>query len=82
MFSAPLLTPFVIEADPTRRAAVLGSGAALLGCSIGPLLASLVVSDNDVRGCALLGAGTMAAAMAIVLAVHLTRRAVILTRAA
>lgn len=82
MFSAPLLTPFAIEADPTRRAAVLGSGAALLGCSAGPLLASLVVSDGDVRGCAMLGAGAMAVAIAIVLAVHLTRRAVILTRAA
>ena len=81
MFAAPLMTPFVIEADPTRRAAVLGSGAALLGCSTGPLLASLVVSDSDVRGCALLGCGVMAAAIAIVLAVHLTRRNVILTPA-
>lgn len=82
MFSAPLLTPFVIEADPTRRAAVLGSGAALLGCSTGPLLASLTVSESDVRGCAMLGVGAMTAAIAIVLAVHLTRRAIILTRAA
>lgn len=74
MFSAPLLTPLVIEADPTRRAAVLGSGAALLGCSAGPLLASLAVSDADVRGCALLGSGLMAAAIMIVLAVHSAHR--------
>lgn len=82
MFAAPLLTPFAIEADPTRRAASLGSGAALLGCSIGPLLASLVVSDSDVRGCATLGCGLMAVAAAIVAAVHLTRRNLVLTSAA
>ena len=82
MFAAPLLTPLAIAADPTRRAAVLGSGAALLGCSTGPLLASLVVSDSDVRGAALLGVGVMAAAIAIVLAVHATRRRVMLTPAA
>lgn len=74
MFSAPLLTPLVIEADPTRAAAVLGSGAALLGCSTGPLLASLVVSDADVRGCAQMGAVLMAAAALIVVSVHLTHR--------
>ncbi|WEK44072.1 MAG: hypothetical protein P0Y64_04360 [Candidatus Sphingomonas colombiensis] len=81
MFAAPLLTPLAIEADPTRRAAVFGSGAALLGCSAGPFFASLAVSDADVRGCAMLGAGLMAAAIAIVLAVHLTRRPVVLTPA-
>jgi len=82
MFSSPLMTPLAIEADPTRRAAVLGSGAALLGCSAGPLLASLAVSDADVRGCAMLGCGLMAAAIAIVAAVHLTRRNIVLTRSA
>lgn len=81
MFAAPLLTPFTIEADPTRRAAALGSGAALLGCSAGPLWASLLVTDGDVRGCAMLGCGLMAAAIAIVLAVHLTCRHAALTPA-
>ncbi|MFT3978788.1 MAG: hypothetical protein QM688_17030, partial [Sphingomonas bacterium] len=74
IFAAPLLTPLAIEADPTRRAAALGSGASLLGCSAGPLLASMVVSDADVRGCAMLGFGLMAAAILIVAAVHVTRR--------
>lgn len=74
MFSAPMLTPLAIEADPTRRAAVLGSGAALLGCSTGPLVASFVVTDGDVRGSALLGCGMMALAIATVVSLHLTRR--------
>lgn len=81
IFSSPLLTPLVIEADPTRRAAAMGSGAALLGCSSGPFLASLTVSDLDVRGSAVLGCGLMAVAMVIVVAIHLTRRRVVLTPA-
>lgn len=81
IFSSPLLTPLVIEADPTRRAAAMGSGAALLGCSSGPFLASLTVSDTDVRGCAILACGLMTMAIAIVVAIHLTRRRVVLTPA-
>lgn len=73
MFSSPMLTPLMIEADPTRRAAVYGSGAALLGCSTGPLVASLVVTDSDVRGSALLGCVAMIVAIAIVVGLHLTR---------
>lgn len=73
LFAAPYLTPLAIEADPSRRAAVLGSGAALLGCSAGPFLASLVVSDADVRGCLALGAGLAALAMALVGWLHLSR---------
>lgn len=73
MFASPLFTPFAIEADPSRRAASFGSGAALLGCSAGPLLASLLVTDTDVRSSAALGCGLMTAAMLLVVAVHLTR---------
>ena len=73
LFAAPFLTPLAIEADPTRRAAVLGSGAALLGCSAGPFLASLVVSDTDVRGALALGAILAAVALAIIGWLHLSR---------
>ena len=75
MLGSPFLTPLAIEADPTRRAAVLGSGAALLGCSSGPLLASLTVSEADLRGALATGAGLMLVAMAIVVGLHVTRSA-------
>jgi hypothetical protein len=74
IFASPYLTPLAIEADPSRRAAMLGPGAALLGCSAGPFLASLVVSDTDVRGCLALGAALAALSMAIVAGLHLTRQ--------
>ena len=74
IFASPYLTPLAIEADPSRRAAMLGPGAALLGCSAGPFLASLVVSNSDVRGCLALGAGVAAVSMAIIAGLHLTRQ--------
>lgn len=73
MFAAPLLVPLAIEADPTRRSASLSSGAALLGCSAGPLLTSMIVTARNVRGAAIAGCVLMAAAIAIVVLVHSTR---------
>jgi hypothetical protein len=73
MFASPFLTPLAIEADTTRRAAMLGPGAALLGCSAGPFLASLMVSDSDVRGSLVLGAVVAALCMATIAGLHLTR---------
>jgi len=73
MFASPWLTPMAIEADPSRNAALLGPGAALLGCSAGPFLASLVVTDSDVRACLALGAGLAAVALVIVCGLHFTR---------
>jgi hypothetical protein len=80
IFASPYLTPLAIEADPSRRAAMLGPGAALLGCSAGPFLASLAVSDTDVRGCLVLGAGLAALSMAIIAGLHLTRQTVVISR--
>ncbi len=73
LFASPYLTPLAIEADPSRRAALLGPGANLLGCGAGPLLASLVVSGADVRPAVWLGAGLALATLAIVAFLHLTR---------
>ncbi len=72
IFSAPYLTPVAIEADPSRRAAMFGPGASLLGCSAGPFLASLVVSDTDVRGGLVMAMVLAALTMAIIAALHLT----------
>ena len=65
LFMLPFLVPMVIEADPTRKAAMLLSGAQLLGGSLGPLIASLVVSDADSRGAVAFGAAALVLAVAI-----------------
>jgi hypothetical protein len=71
LFVLPFLVPMVIEADPSRRAALLLSGAQLLGGGLGPLMASLVVTEADARGAVVFGAASLAAAMAIVAALRL-----------
>jgi hypothetical protein len=72
MFSLPFFVPMVIAADPTRRAALLVGGAELAGGSLGPLFASVVVTDADVRGS--LGFGALALAVTVAIAVVLHRR--------
>jgi DHA1 family inner membrane transport protein len=57
LFVLPFQVPLVIAADPSRRAAVLIAGAQLIGSSLGPLAASGLVSDSDVRPVLWLGAG-------------------------
>jgi hypothetical protein len=71
LFALPFLVPLVIAADPTRRAAVSIGGAQLLGGSLGPLLASFMVSDTEVRGAIASSVLALTVAMAIALAVHL-----------
>jgi hypothetical protein len=71
LFVLPFLVPMVIEADPTRRAGMLLAGAQLLGGSLGPLMASLVVTDVDARGAIGFGTAGLVAAMAIVTGLHL-----------
>jgi hypothetical protein len=72
MFSLPFFVPMVIAADPTRRAALLVGGAELTGGSLGPLFASFVVTDADVRGS--LGFGALALVLTVAIAVALHRR--------
>jgi hypothetical protein len=57
LFVLPFQVPLIIAADPSRRAAVLIAGAQLIGSSLGPLAASALVSDVDVRPVLWLGAG-------------------------
>lgn len=73
LFATPFLVPLTIEADPTRRAALLIGGAQLVGGSLGPLFASLCVTDTDVRGALAFSATFVTAAGAIILALHMTR---------
>jgi predicted MFS family arabinose efflux permease len=74
LFLSPFLVPMTIEADPSRRAAVQSGAAQLLGGAMGPLLASRVVSDQNVHGALWLGAGLILAGLAIVAWLHLTQR--------
>jgi hypothetical protein len=75
MFSLPFFVPMVIAADPTRRAALLIGGAELAGGSLGPLFASFVVTDADVRGSLGFGGLALAVTVAIALALHRRERA-------
>jgi len=73
LFASPFLTPLAIEADPSRRAALLGPGASLLGCGAGPLIASFVVTGADVRPAVWLGVILALVTLAIIAGLHLTR---------
>jgi hypothetical protein len=71
LFLMPFLVPMTIEADPSRRAAVLLGGAQLLGGSLGPLMASLVVTEADARGALAFGAACLLAGLLAATALHL-----------
>jgi hypothetical protein len=70
LFVLPFLVPMVIEADPTRRAAVLIGGAQILGCSFGPFFASMLVSDTDSRGALVFGGACMVVAIVLAFGLH------------
>ena len=59
LFILPFMVPMLIEADPSRRAAVISSGVALLGGSLGPSLASLLISPDNLVGALWLGAACL-----------------------
>lgn len=65
LFVLPFLVPMVIEADPTRRAAVLIGGAQVLGGSFGPFFASLLVTEADSRGAILFGGACLVIAVVL-----------------
>lgn len=68
----PFLVPMIIEADPSRRAALQSAGAQLLGGAGGPLLAFFAVNGSDVRGVLWLGAALLLAGFAIIGWLHFT----------
>ncbi len=68
----PFLVPFTIDADPSRRAGLQSGAAQLLGGALGPLLASFVVSDRDVRGALVLGAALLLTGLAMVAGLRFT----------
>jgi len=75
LFILPFLVPMVIEADPTRRSAVLTTGVALLGSSLGPTMAGLIISPNDTQGALWFGAACLSSSLAIATALRYLRPA-------
>ncbi|HMD27064.1 MAG TPA: hypothetical protein VKH13_00730 [Steroidobacteraceae bacterium] len=65
LFILPVLVPMVIEADPTRRSAVLTSGVSLLGASLGPTMAGLIISPDNTQGALWFGAACLLCSLAI-----------------
>jgi hypothetical protein len=73
LFMLPFQVALVIAADPSRRAALLIAGAQLLGSSFGPLAASGIVSDTDVRPVLWLGAICIVVSAALMLMANARR---------
>ena len=74
VFLAPFLVPMTIEADPSRRAAVQGGAAQLIGGALGPALAAVTVSEANAHGALWLGGGLVVLGLAVVAWLHLTHR--------
>ena len=66
LFLAPFLVPMIIDADPSRRAAMQSGAAQLLGGALGPLLAALVIGERDVHGVLWLALGLMLAGVSVI----------------
>ncbi|MEO6216722.1 MAG: hypothetical protein ABIO86_11875 [Sphingomonas sp.] len=75
MFIMPFQLELVIIADPTRRAATLIGGAQLIGSSLGPLLASLLVGEKQVGNVLWMGAACILASTLIIVGLQFRRRA-------
>jgi hypothetical protein len=75
MFIMPFQLELVIAADPTRRAATLIGGAQLIGSSLGPLCASLLVGDRQVGNVLWLGAACVVTSTVIIVFLQFRRRA-------
>lgn len=70
--SLPLFFPLLVAVDPTRRAAMLLSGAQLLGGSAGPIVTGLFATETNVRPVPVVSAGLF---LATIVAVGLSRAA-------
>ncbi|HEY1425857.1 MAG TPA: MFS transporter [Caulobacteraceae bacterium] len=69
----PFLVPMLIEADPSRRAAMQSGGAQLLGSAAGPgVIGAFVVSDGNVHGAVVVGVAMLLAGLAVIAWLHMT----------
>ncbi|MGE4430448.1 MAG: hypothetical protein AB7E05_06850 [Sphingobium sp.] len=69
-YAPPFHITYLIEADPSGRAAMLVSPAQLLGMAAGPMAAAGVVADGDVTGARMVAIAGFAASFLIALIVQ------------
>jgi hypothetical protein len=69
---AAFIVPMTIEADPSRRTAVLGGSTQVLAGALGPFAASFVVVDDNVHGAILIGTIALFAGLALIAGLHVT----------
>ena len=74
LFILPFMVPMLIEADPSRRAAVLASGVGLLGASVGPIVVTLIIDSDNTRGALWLAVACLVLCLGIGTALRFTRR--------
>ena len=74
LFALPFQTLLLIQLDPSRRAAMQLGTAQLLGSSFGPLVASVVVADGEVRRAIALSAVLLACAVGLISLLALSGR--------
>lgn len=74
VFLMPFQLPLVIQADPSRRAAVIAPGAQMLGAALGPFLCSFLITQTDSSGVLIMTAVCLAAGMLIASLAHFNSR--------
>jgi hypothetical protein len=74
LFILPFGVPMLIEADPSRRAAVVNTGVALLGGSLGPSVAAEFISPENTSGALWLAAACLAVCLIIATALRVVIR--------
>lgn len=70
VFFMPFQLPLVIEADPTRKSAVILPGVQLCGAASGPFFCSFFVTDTNSSGALIVCAVCLAGAFLITTALH------------
>jgi MFS family permease len=75
LFAMPFQIPLVMAADPSRRAALMIGGAQLVGSSLGPLSAGLLVRGDDVSPVPLFAAASIIVGTIILLLAGRAKRA-------
>ncbi len=72
-FLMPFQMSFVIESDPSRRAALLVPGIQSVGAAAGPLICSFFVTNSEARGALYVCAACLVGTLTIAAALHAHR---------
>ena len=72
MFVPPFLLPMLIQADPTRRAALQSAGAQLMAAALGPFVAAWAVGVGGMHLMVLVSGGLLLAGLAVFAALRFT----------